>query len=115
LKKYIKKKLNKMDNITQIIVTVLTVAGSAGIWKFLEARLKAKADDKKASYQNNDGVQYRDDLKNRVRNLESLLATSSEEKDELRENILTLTAEVNALRVKVEYLEKENDRLKTIR
>jgi hypothetical protein len=115
LKKYIKKKLNKMDNITQIIVTVLTVAGSAGIWKFLEVRLKAKADDKKINLQNNDGVQYRDDLKNRVRNLESLLATSSEEKDELRNNILTLTAEVNALRVKVEYLEKENDRLKTIR
>ncbi len=104
-----------MDNITQIIITVVTVAGSAGIWKFLEARLKAKSEDKKTSYQNNDGIQYRDDLKSRVRNLESLLATSSEEKDELRENILTLTAEVNALRVKVEYLEKENDRLKTIR
>ena len=104
-----------MDNITQIIVTILTVAGSAGIWKFLEARLKAKSDDKKVSYQNNDGVQYRDDLKNRVRNLESLLATSSEEKDELREHVLRLTEEVSALRIKVEFLEKENDRLKAIR
>ncbi|MCH9716437.1 MAG: hypothetical protein K0U52_05050 [Gammaproteobacteria bacterium] len=104
-----------MDNITQIIVTILTVAGSAGIWKFLEARLKAKSDDKKVNYQNNDGVQYRDDLKNRVRNLESLLATSSEEKDELREHVLRLTEEVSALRIKVEFLEKENDRLKAIR
>jgi len=104
-----------MDNITQIIVTILTVAVSAGIWKFLEARLKAKSDDKKVNYQNNDGVQYRDDLKNRVRNLESLLATSSEEKDELREHVLRLTEEVSALRIKVEFLEKENDRLKAIR
>lgn len=104
-----------MDNVTQIIITIVTVAGSAGIWKFLEARLKAKSDDKKESYQNNDGVQYRDDLKNRVRNLEALLATSSEEKDELRENVLRLTQEVSALRVKVEFLEKENDRLKTMR
>ncbi len=37
-----------MDNITQIIITVVTVAGSAGVWKFLEARLKSKADEKKA-------------------------------------------------------------------
>lgn len=104
-----------MDNITQIIVTVLTVAGSAGIWKFLETRLKAKADDKKINLQNNDGVQYRDDLKNRVRNLESLLAKSSDEKEDLRKQVLGLVEEVSALRIKVEFLEKENDRLKTIR
>jgi len=101
-----------MDNITQIIITVATVAGSAGIWKFFEARLKVKSEEKRSELENSDGVQYRDDLKNRVRNLESLLATSADEKDELRQNVLDLTAEVHALRVKVEYLEKENDRLK---
>jgi hypothetical protein len=102
-----------MDNITQIIITVATVAGSAGIWKFFEARLKVKSEEKKNELQNNDGVQYRDDLKNRVRNLEALLASSSDEKDELRDQVLALTQEVSALRVKVEYLEKENDRLKS--
>jgi len=101
-----------MDNITQIIITVVTVAGSAGIWKFLEARLKTKADNKRVELQNSDGVQYRDDLKNRVRNLESMLASSSDEKEELRKQVLDLVAEVNTLRVKVEFLEKENDRLK---
>jgi len=101
-----------MDNITQIIITLVTVAGSAGIWKFLEARLKTKAENKKIDLQNNDGVQYRDDLKHRVRNLEALLSESSNDKDELRNQVLELTAEVNALRVKVEFLEKENERLK---
>jgi predicted nuclease with TOPRIM domain len=101
-----------MDNITQIIITIATVAGSAGIWKFFEARLKVKSDEKKSELENSDGVQYRDDLKNRVRNLEALLAQSSDEKDELRNQVLQLTQEVSALRVKVEYLEKENDRLK---
>lgn len=101
-----------MDNITQIIITVATVAGSAGIWKFFEARLKVKAEQKKEETQNSDGVQYRDDLKDRVRNMESLLARSADEKDELRQQVLALTAEVHALRVKVEFLEKENDRLK---
>lgn len=104
-----------MDNITQIIITVATVAGSAGIWKFFEARLKVKSEEKKSELENNDGVQYRDDLKNRVRNLETLLAQSSGEKDELRDQVLALTQEVSALRVKVEYLEKENDRLKNLR
>jgi len=102
-----------MDNITQIIITVVSVAGTAGIWQFLQARLKVKSEERKSQLENNDGVQYRDDLKNRVRNLEALLASSSDEKDELRDQVLALTQEVSALRVKVEYLEKENDRLKS--
>ena len=102
-----------MDNVTQIIITVITVAGSASIWKFLEARLKSRTEEKKNNYQNNDGVQYRDDLKNRVKNLESLLAGNAKEKEELRETVLELTEEVSALRIKVEFLEKENKRLKS--
>jgi len=101
-----------MENITQIIITVVSVAGTAGIWQFLQARLKVKSEERKSQLENNDGVQYRDDLKNRVRNLEALLAASSDEKDELRDQVLALTQEVSALRVKVEFLEKENDRLK---
>jgi hypothetical protein len=101
-----------MDNITQIIITVVSVAGTAGIWQFLQTRLKVKSEEKKSKIENSDGVQYRDDLKNRVRNLEALLAASSDEKDELRNQVLALTQEVSALRVKVEFLEKENDRLK---
>ena len=101
-----------MDSYIQIIVTIIGVLGSGAIWKYMEARLKSRAESKKIDLQNNDGVQYRDDLKNRVRNLESLLAQSSDDKDELRNQVLTLTAEVNSLRVKVEFLEKENDRLK---
>ena len=101
-----------MEDITQIIITVVSVAGTAGIWQFLQARLKVKSEERKTELQNNDGVQYRDDLKNRVRNLEALLASSSDEKDELRNQVLALTQEVSALRVKVEFLERENDRLK---
>jgi uncharacterized protein HemX len=101
-----------MENLTQIIITVVSVAGTAGIWQFLQARLKVKSEERKSQLENSDGVQYRDDLKNRVRNLEALLAASSDEKDELRNQVLALTQEVSALRVKVEFLEKENERLK---
>jgi hypothetical protein len=101
-----------MGDYAQIIITGLTVLGSAGIWQFLQARLKIRSEEKKTELQNSDGVQYRDDLKNRVRNLEAMLANSSDEKDELRNQVLALTEEVSALRIKVEFLEKENERLK---
>ena len=101
-----------MEQYTQIIVTIVGVLGSASIWKYLEARLKAKSESKKVELENNDGVQYRDDLKNRVRNLEAMLASSSDEKDELRKQVLDLVAEVHSLRVEVDYLKKENERLK---
>lgn len=101
-----------MDSTIQILITVIGVLGSASIWKYLEARLKAKTEINKTTIENSDGVQFRDDLKNRVRNLEALLSQNGEEKDELREQVLALTAEVHALRVKVEFLEKENERLK---
>ena len=41
-----------MNEVTQIIITVITVLGSASIWKFLEARLKAKYESKKIRLQN---------------------------------------------------------------
>ena len=62
-----------MDNLTQIIITIATVAGSAGIWKFAESRLKIRAEQKKLETANSDGVQYRDDLKNSVTKLENQL------------------------------------------
>ena len=104
-----------MEDYIQIIITVIGVLGSASIWKFLEARMKMKAEQRTENNKNDDGMQYRDDLKNRVRNLESLLAKSSDEKDDLRDTVLELTAQVSELKVKVEFLEKENERLKNIR
>ena len=71
-----------------------------------------RADERKEEMVNSDTHLYRDDLKNRVRNLEELLARSADEKDEMRKKILDLTAEVHTLRVKVDYLERENQALK---
>ena len=102
-----------MENLTQIIITVVSVAGTAGIWQFLQARLKIKSDERRSELENNDGVQYRDDLKNRVRNLEALLAQVVMRRMNSATKYWRLTQEVSALRVKVEYLEKENDRLKS--
>ena len=67
-------------------------------------------EEKRFELQNNEGVQYRNDLKTRVTNLEDLLESSGKEKDILRQQVLDLVAEVHALRVEVDYLKKENQR-----
>lgn len=100
--------------LTEILIMITTVAGSTGLWRLIETKIKAKKEIKQFELTNNDGMQYRDDLKDRVRNLESLLAGSADEKELLRQQVLGLTAEVHALRVKVEFLERENDRLKNV-
>lgn len=104
-----------MEVLSQVMMTLIAIVGSTALWNFLSDRLKTKAKERAESLANDDGMQYRDDLKNRVRNMESLLAKSSEEKDELRDTVLELTARVSELSVKVEFLEKENERLKNLK
>ena len=100
------------DNLTTVLVTMITVLFSAGAWKFYEKRIKLKTELERED--RTDQNMYRDDLRDRVRRLEQLLTDSAIEKDVMREQILSLTKEVTALHVKVEYLEKENQRLKNI-
>ena len=94
-----------MEGYVQIVITIVGVLGSASIWKYMEARLKAKAQEKQTDLNNNDTVQFRDDLKARVARLEQLL-------EESNEKVIELTAEVHELRTEVKFLTKENERLK---
>ena len=47
-----------MDNITQIIATIAGVLTSGAIWKYLENRMKNKAQERKERMANDDGVLY---------------------------------------------------------
>ncbi len=100
------------DNITTIVVTLITVLSSAGLWKFFEKKMRLKAETEMSEKKEQN--LYRDDLRDRVKKLEKLLAESSSEKDLMRKQILELSSEVSELRVKMQFLEKENDRLKNI-
>jgi predicted nuclease with TOPRIM domain len=94
------------------LVPLIGVLGTTGIWQFLQFRQKQKFEESKYKKETSTDTMYRDDLKKRVLKLEDLLEESSREKDEMRTRIEQLIAEVNALRVEVEYLKRENDRLK---
>ena len=84
-----------MDNVWSVLITVVTVLGSATAFRFYEKRSMRKERDEEF---------IRHDCKDRIAKLEALLAASAKEKDEMRAQILELVAEVAALRVEIKYL-----------
>jgi peptidoglycan hydrolase CwlO-like protein len=91
-----------MENIYSVLITAITVLGGTTAFRFYEKRAMRKERDDEF---------IRHDCKDRISKLEALLESSSKEKDELRNMVLSLTKEVAALSVKVEFLTKENDKL----
>jgi len=91
-----------MENMYSVIITAITVLGGTGAWRYYEKRALNKERDDEF---------IRHDCKDRISKLEGLLEAAGREKDELRMMILSLTKEVAALSVKVEYLTKENEEL----
>lgn len=89
----------EMTQLYTVLITLITVLGSAGAWRYWDNRAKTK--EKTENF-------MKDDCRERIRKMEILLERSSAEKEEMRKEILKLTSEVSELRVKVEFLEKEN-------
>ena len=92
----------QQESIYTVLITIITVLGSASAWRFYEKKSMRKERDEEF---------IRHDCKDRISKLEALLENSSKEKDEMRSTILKLTEQVAALAVKVEYLQKENSDL----
>lgn len=90
------------ESIYAVIITLVTVLGSAGAWRYYEKRAQERKEDE--DY-------IKDDCAKRIDRLEQLLEKSAFEKDDLREKILELTKDVAELTIKVKYLEMENKRL----
>lgn len=92
----------EITTIYTVLVTLVTFLFSASAWKFYEKRALNK--------ERNENF-MKDDYRERFMKMEILLERSSQEKEEMRSEILRLTAEVHELRVKVEFLERENQEL----
>jgi len=87
------------DNIYTVIMTAITVLGSAAAFRFYE---------KKSMRKERDEDFIRHDCKDRISKLEALLAESAKEKDEMRKQILELVSEVASLRTEIKYLTDRN-------
>ena len=90
------------DTYWTVLITVITVLGSASAWRFYEKRAQRKERD-------DDFIRH--DCRDRIAKLEALLIASAQEKDNMRQTILELTEKVAQLTVKVEFLQKENSEL----
>jgi hypothetical protein len=99
-----------MENYATIIITIVTVLGSTGAWNYYQNRLKLKYDNKKddKSEQN----LYRDDLRERVAVLETKLDEERNAKQKTTEEVIELRTKLTEYKVRLEFLEKENERLK---
>ena len=94
----------------QTIITIVTVLGSAGAWQFYQSRLKIKHQER----QEDKGEQtlFRDDLRERVAILEEKLEQAYEEKNAVSDRLAMVMTELAEYKVRLEFLEKENDRLR---
>jgi hypothetical protein len=86
------------NNLWTVLITAITVLGGSQAFRYYE---------KRAMFKERDDEFIRHDCKDRIAKLETLLENSSKEKDDLRSLVLKLTAEVAELRVKVEFLSKQ--------
>lgn len=98
------------DSLITIVITLATVLGSTGAWKFYESKLKLK--HKLDSQNKEEHVLFREDLRERVVRLEKKLAEAYKEKEELQKQILELKTQLTEYMVRLEYLEKENIKLR---
>ena len=97
--------MENIDSIYTLILAVVTILGSAAAWKYYENRARERRDD-------DNFIKW--DCRDRITNLEVLLERSSQEKDDMRKLILELTSQIAELRVKVDFLETENEKLKRL-
>jgi hypothetical protein len=99
-----------MTDYTTIVITTVTVLGSAGAWNYYQNRLKLKYETKKED--KSDQNLYRDDLRERVAILENKLDEERNAKLKTTEEVIELRTKLTEYKVRLEFLEKENERLK---
>jgi uncharacterized coiled-coil protein SlyX len=86
-------------NMWSVLITAITVLGGTSAFRFYE---------KRAMNRERDDEFIRHDCKDRIAKLETLLAASSIEKDEMRAQLFELVAEVASLRTEIKYLTERN-------
>ena len=84
-----------MENVWSVLITAITVLSGTSAFRYYEKRAQRKERDDEFT---------RHDCKDRITKLEALLERSSQEKDEMRQQILDLVAEVASLRTEIKYL-----------
>lgn len=88
-----------MENFYSVLITAITVLGGTTAFRYYEKRAMKREKDEDF---------IKNDCKDRIAKLEALLESASKEKDEMRKQILELTALVAKLQTQVQYLQDKN-------
>lgn len=101
------------SSLITIVVTAITVLGSTGAWQFYQNRLKLKREAERED--RGEQALFRDDLRERVAVLEQKLDESYAEKEKVQKELTDVLQTLAEYKVRLEFLEKENERLRNIR
>ena len=97
-------------NLISIFIAVISGLSSVGAWRFYETKIKIKSQTILSPQKANEA--FITDLQSRVAKLEALLIESSEDKDIMRDKITELSSSISGLKVKIKYLESDNEILR---
>jgi predicted RNase H-like nuclease (RuvC/YqgF family) len=111
------KEEQKMDEtIVTVVASIIGTLGSAKAWEYYSTRAALKKEERLAQQQDNN--LYRDDLRKEVERLRLEIKKAYADKEaetvELRNEIRKLSEELAEMRVRVEFLEKENNNLRGV-
>lgn len=98
------------QGLVQTVITVATVLTSAGAWQFYQNRLKLKHKEKQED--RSEHTMFRDDLRERVAILEQKLEEAYNNKRKTEQKLTEVLTQLAEYKVRLEFLEKENERLK---
>jgi hypothetical protein len=101
-------------SIFTVLASVVTTLGSSKAWEFYSKRTEDRRIEKEDKM--NDQNLYRDDLRRKVKQLEKEMRDVNREKETEILNLLTqiksLSTQLAAMGVRVEFLERENEQLR---
>ena len=102
-------------SIFTVLASVVTTLGSSKAWDYYSRRAEEKRIAQEE--QMNDQNLYRDDLRRKVKQLEKEMRDVNREKETEILNLLTqiksLSTQLAAMGVRVEFLERENEQLRS--
>ena len=90
----------------EIVLAVVTVLGSGAAFKFYESRAKIKSAERIASQPEDINTLYRDDLKNRVEQMDLAIKQANKELLELTQKVAHLETENSFLRREIDILKR---------
>lgn len=101
------------NHISQIATAIVAALGGAGAWRYYQTKLELK--NKSRAHFNREQNMFRDDLRERVAILEQKLEEAQEEKEKTAKELSLVLSQLAEYRVRIEFLERENERLRSMR